>query len=158
MSNQVSRNYQRLVSQSKQPLPDPLHGLSAFERQKLLLMRPTWSERHRMCKPSRSKEERLDALIDILFERRHAYDREFHARCKSAELERANNRYLYNEQHLTEFKPAISTALSAVQAQRREQDAREQSIRHDYLQQRAERQRQTPQKASKRKRSMGMRR
>lgn len=156
MSNQVTRNYQRLVVRSRQALPDPLHGLSAYERQKLLLMPPTWSERHRMCKPARTKEERLDALIDILFERRHAYDREFHARCKRAELERANNRYLYNEQHLTEYKPAISTALSAVHAQRRDQDTREQHIRQEYQQQRAERQRLAHSKAPKRKKSMGM--
>lgn len=151
---QVTRAYQKLVVRSRKPLPNPLHGLSAFERQRILFMRPTWSERHRMCLPGKTREERLDTLLDILFERRHAYDVEFHARCKRLELERANNRYLYNEQHLTEFKPAISTALSAVQAQRREQDAREQHIRAEYQQRRAERQaiRATP----KRKRSLGM--
>ncbi len=156
MNNQVARGYQRLVSQSNQPLPNPLHGLSAFERRKILLMRPTWSERHRMCKPNRSKEERLDTLLDILFERRHAYDVEFHARCKQVELERANNRYLYNEQHLTQFKPAISTALKAVQLQREEQDAREQHIRQEYLRQRADRQMNAPEKKQKRKKSLGL--
>jgi hypothetical protein len=156
MNNQVTRTYQRLAPQSIKPLPDPLHGLSAFERQKLLLMRPTWSERHRMCAPNRSKEERLDTLINILFERRHAYDIEFHARCKHAELERANNRYLYNEQHLTDFKPAISTALSAVHTQRREQDAREQHIRQEYIRQRADRRISAPEKKQKRKKSLGL--
>lgn len=154
MTNQVIRNYQRLVSTSKQPLPNPLHGLSAFERQRILLMRPTWSERHRMCLPGRTREEQMDTLLDILFERRDAYDREFHARCKRAELERANNRYLYNEQHLTEFKPAISTALSAVQSQRREQDHREQHIREHYLRLRAEREQ--AKKKPTRKKTMGI--
>ncbi|MBX9862397.1 MAG: hypothetical protein K2Y42_06545 [Hyphomicrobium sp.] len=156
MSNQVTRGYQDLVAQSRQPLPDPLHGLSAFERQKLLLMRPTWSERHRMCLPGRSKEERLDTLLEIMFERRHIYDKEFHTRCKLAELERANNRYLYNEQHLTEFKPAISTALRTIQDQRRAQDDREQHIRKDYLQRRADRERQMSNKPPKRKKSLGL--
>jgi hypothetical protein len=137
MNNQVTRGYQKLVTPSAQPLPDPLHGLSAYERRSILLMTPTWSERHRMCKPGQTKEQRRDVLMDILFERRHAYDVEFHARCKRAELERANNRYLYNEQHLTEFKPAISTALKTVHDRRSDQDTREQNIRQDYLRQRA---------------------
>lgn len=154
MSNQVTRGYERLVLRAKQPLPNPLHGLSAFERQRILFMRPTWSERHRMCKPGRSKEERLDTLLEILFERRHAYDLEFYARCKKVELERANNRYLYNEQHLTQFKPAISTALSAVNAQRREQDAREQHIRQEYVNQRASRTNETRDNNKKRKQSL----
>ena len=58
----------------KPQLPDPLSGLSAFERRKLLTMRPTWSERHRMAIPYKTKQERVDVLIDILFERREAYD------------------------------------------------------------------------------------
>ena len=151
MSNQVTRSYQNLVGTSRTPLPDPLHGLSAFERQRLLLMRPTWSERHRMCQPNRSKEERTDTLLEILFERRHQYDVEFHARCKHAELERANNRYLYNEQHLTEFKPAITTALTAVHTQRREQDNREQHIRDQYQRERLEKN-----KKQTRRKSMGL--
>lgn len=137
--NQVSRAHRRFIVQSRQPLPDPLHGLSAYERQKILLMRPTWSERHRMCLPSCTKEEKLEALLEILFERRDAYDREFHARCKTVEFERANNRYLYNEQHLTSFKPHITSALTAIQARRREQDEREQNIRADYFRRREER-------------------
>jgi len=154
MAHQLTRAYQKLIIPERRPLPDPLHGLSAFERQRLLLMRPTWSERHRMCLPGKDREERLEALLDILFERRHAYDREIHARCKRVELERANNRYLYNEQHLTQFKPAITSALTAVQAQRREQDQRELSIRDEYLRHRAERQ-PVHQKRG-RKKSMGM--
>lgn len=150
MSNQVTRGFQSLIGKSRQPLPDPLHGLSAFERQRLLLMRPTWSERHRMCQPGRSKEERLDTLLEILFERRHQYDVEFHARCKRVELERANNRYLYNEQHLTEFKPAITTALTVVNTQRRDRDARELHIRDEYQRNREARL-QSSRKAKRRK-------
>lgn len=152
---QVTRAYQKLVVRSRQPLPNPMYGLSAFERQRLLFMRPTWSERHRMCVPGQSREERLDTLLDILFERRHAYDKEFHARCKTAELERANNRYLYNEQHLTELMPAISTAVSALQGQRQEQDTREQHIRIEYQQMRDQRQASRP-TTKQRKRSMGI--
>lgn len=139
MTNQISRAHRRFIAPSPQPLPDPLYGLSPYERRHILLLPPTWSERHRMCLPGRTREERLNTLLDIMFERRRAYDIEFHARCKRVELERAHNRYLYNEQHLTEFKPAISTALSAVYASRREQDEREQRIRHEYQRQRAER-------------------
>jgi hypothetical protein len=156
MANQLSRTYQNLVVPAKQPLPDPLYGLSAFERQRVLLMRPTWAERHRMCIPGQSKEERLDTLLDILFERRHAYDIEFHARCKQVELERANNRYLYNEQHLTQFKPAITSALTAVHAQRREQDQREHSIRDAYFRRRAEQQPSPMNQKRGRRKSMGM--
>lgn len=156
MTNQLIRAYQKLVVPAKQPLPDPLYGLSAFERQRLLLMRPTWAERHRMCVPGQDQKQRQETLLSILFERRHAYDVEFHARCKRVELERANNRYLYNEQHLTQFKPAITSALTAVHAQRREQDQREHSIRDDYLRRRAGQQPSSMNQKRGRKKSMGM--
>jgi len=156
MSNQVTRRYQNLVTASTSPLPDPLYGLSAYERRGILLMQPTWAERHRMCKPGQSKEERLDTLMDILFERRHAYDAEFHARCKKVEFERANNRYLYNEQHLTEFKPAITTALKTVHDRRHDQDAREQHIRQDYLRGRAQRLTEPPNTKNRRQKSRGL--
>jgi hypothetical protein len=156
MSTQTSRGYRKLLAQSRRALPDPLHGLSAYERQRILLMRPTWSERHRMCKPGQSREERQDTLLDILFERRDAYDREFHARCKRVAYERANNRYLYNEQHLTEFKPDITSALTAVRHRRDEQDLNEDHIRQEYLRRRKERAIQQKQTQPKKKRGMRM--
>lgn len=146
----------------KPQLPDPLHGLSPYIRQKLLTMRPTWSERHRMAIPYATKEERLDVLIDILFERRAAYDREFHQRCKQAEYERANQRYLDNEQHLTDHRQHSSTALSAIKQRRHQQEAEEQHIRAEYFRRReqrnqyAEEQRLNSQPDKKRKRRMGM--
>lgn len=156
MNNQVTRGYRKLIATSTQPLPDPLHGLSAYERRGILFMQPTWSERHRMCKPGQSAEARRDVLMNILFERRHAYDVEFHDRCKKVELERANNRYLYNEQHLTEFKPAITTALKTVHDRRHDQDAREQHIRQDYLRGRAQRLTEPPNTKNRRQKSRGL--
>lgn len=153
---QVTRAYRKLVTPSQARLPDPLYGLSSYERQRILFMPPTWSERHRMCKPGQDKQTRQDALLDILFERRHAYDLEFHARCKKVELERANNRYLYNEQHLTEFKPAITTALTAMRVNRRQQDLNEDHIRQEYLHQRENRDLNRPETRKSKKRGMGL--
>ena len=71
-------------------------------------------------------------------------------------MERANNRYLYNEQHLTEFKPDITSALTAVRSNRREQDLREDHIRLDYIRRRRERNMQNQPPPQTRKKGLRM--
>lgn len=117
-------------------LPDPLFGLSAFERRRLLTMRPTWKERHRMCNPTLSREDRRTLVIQILFERRQAYDRELDARIKAVQLARAHNRYETGEHHLTDHAAYSSTALSVLALRRLEREAQEQHYCAAYLRRR----------------------
>lgn len=139
----------------KDPSPDPLDGLSGYERMKLLTMRPTWSERLRLCNPELSREEKRDLMIDVLYERREAYDRWFHARCQTIALQRAENRYATNEFQQTDFTAYASSAFTPAYRQyvhhRREHDLIDQTSKQQYQQRRA--QHHASQAAPRRKRS-----
>lgn len=127
---------------NQDPPPDPLDGLSAYERMKLLTMRPSWSERLRLCKPELTKEEKRDLVVDILFERRKAYDEWFHARTQIVAMQRAENRYATGELGQTNFN-SHTTAMNSAYRQyvhhRREDDLINRKSKAEYERRRANR-------------------
>jgi hypothetical protein len=90
---------------------DPLAGLSAYEKQRIILLPKTWSERWRLCNPELTPTQRRDLVLTILTERRALYDQWFERRVQAAVLERAHKRHLDGEMHLTDF--GRSTALAS---------------------------------------------
>lgn len=101
-------------------------------------MRPTWSERWKLCNPELSQEQKRDVLLDILFERRQQYDHQLAVRRQTVYRQAVNSAYESGKPIPLPPHTLHSTSLRQMTRQRRLQDDREQQIREAYFQRRME--------------------
>lgn len=121
------------------PLPDPFHGLPPYARLQLITMRPTWSERWKLCDPHLSQDQKRDILLDILFERRQQYDHQLAVRRQAVYRQAVDSAYEAGKPMPLPPHTLHSTSLRQMTRLRRLQDEREQQIREAYFQRRQER-------------------
>lgn len=135
----ITRAHQKLVVRAPGQTPNPFHGLGSYHRAQLLTMRPTWSERWRLCDPKLSTEQKRDVLLDILFERRQQFEHELKQRRHAVYRQAVDTAYQAGKPMPLPPEVLYSTSLKQMSRHRRLQDEREHHIREAYLQRRRER-------------------
>jgi hypothetical protein len=134
MAHLIVRSYQTMDAQHA--WPDPFHGLSGYERVRLLTAPPTWWERWTLCNPELSRVDRQAVLVELLLARRAAYDREFADRCGAARRARIAHCYETGQPFPYSREVLATTALQAWRAQREADDEREARLREAFYQRR----------------------
>ncbi len=134
----ITRAHRNLIDRSPPylELPDPFHGLTTFHRLQLLTMAPSWSERWRMGDPKLTKEQKRDLLIDILFERRKAFDHEMELRIQQAQAQRREHRFRTGQTVPLPAGTLTTTAMKNMARQRQLRDQKELEIRDAYFRRR----------------------
>lgn len=137
----ITRANRRLIDRASPAieLPDPFHGLSAFHRIHLLTMPPTWSERWKLCDPGLDNDDKRDVLLDILFERRRAFDHQVDLRRRQTHAQRIEHFYKTNQPFPITDHALDSTSLKALVKERQLADSRETEIRMAYYARRLQR-------------------